>query len=88
MSRKWQTTFVSMIFLSRLDKTMINRESGLLLRRLDKVHLSYMNHVRMEHWYNNGLMNGYCEISIESMIYSQFYKQHFFDIWSKQKEKF
>ncbi len=47
----------------------------LLLRRLDKGHLAYINFVRMEHWYNNPVLNGFCEMMIESMLYSQIYKK-------------
>lgn len=28
----------------------------------------------MEHWYNNPVVNGFCEMLIESMLYSQIYK--------------
>jgi hypothetical protein len=51
MSRVWQTTVVSLLTLPRLDKTMFNRDSDLVMRRLDKGHLAYLNYVRMEHWY-------------------------------------
>lgn len=73
-SRIWQTTIISMIRLPRLDKSMFNREDDLLMRRLDKGHLAYLNYVRMEHWYNNPILNGFCEMLIESMFYSQIYK--------------
>jgi hypothetical protein len=78
MSRVWQTTIVSLITLPRLDKSMFNQDRDMiLLRRLDKGHLSYINFVRMEHWYNNPVLNGFCEMLIESMLFSQIYKGKF-----------
>lgn len=77
-SRIWQTTIISMIRLPRLDKSMFNREDDLLMRRLDKGHLAYLNYVRMEHWYNNPILNGFCEMLLESMFYSQIYRQKFY----------
>ena len=77
MSRVWQTTVVSLISIPRLDKSMFNKDSDLIMRRLDKGHLAYLNYVRMEHWYNNPVANGFCEILIESMLYSQIYKVKF-----------
>jgi hypothetical protein len=74
MSRVWQTTVISLIRLPRLDKSMFNRDEELLMRRLDKGHLAYLNYVRMEHWYNNPVLNGFCEMLIESMLYSQIYR--------------
>lgn len=41
-------------------------------------HLSYINYVRMEHWYNNAVVKGFCEMLIESMLYSQIYKIKFY----------
>lgn len=76
-SRIWQTTIISMIRLPRLDKSMFNREDDLLMRRLDKGHLAYLNYVRMEHWYNNPILNGFCEMLLESMFYSQIYREKF-----------
>lgn len=85
-SRIWQTTIISMIRLPRLDKSMFNREDDLLMRRLDKGHLAYLNYVRMEHWYNNPILNGFCEMLLESMFYSQIYKQKFiFMTYSERK---
>lgn len=78
MSRIWQTTVISMICLPRLDKSMFNTENDLLLRRLDKGHLAYLNYVRMEHWYNNPILNGFCEMLLESMFYSQIYRQKYY----------
>lgn len=40
-------------------------------------HLAYINYVRMEHWYNNSVVNGFCEMLIESMLYSQIYRLKF-----------
>lgn len=77
MSRVWQTTIISLIRLPRLDKSMFNKEDDLLMRRLDKGHVSYLNYVRMEHWYNNPVLNGFCEMLIESMLYSQIYRAKF-----------
>jgi hypothetical protein len=74
MSRVWQTTLISLYRLPRLDRSMFNSENDVLLKRLDKGHLSYINYVRMEHWYNNPILNGFCEMLIESMFYSQIYK--------------
>ena len=77
MSRIWQTTIVSLLTLPRIDKSMFNRDSDIIMRRLDKGHLAYINYVRMEHWYNNAVVNGFCEMLIESMLYSQIYKRKF-----------
>ena len=74
MSRVWQTTIISMLRLPRLDTSMFNSNDQLLMRRLDKGHLAYLNYVRMEHWYNNPILNGFCEMLLESMFYSQVYK--------------
>ncbi|CAF0841611.1 unnamed protein product [Brachionus calyciflorus] len=76
-SRVWQTTIVSIFFLPRLDKSIFNKENDLLIRRLDKGHLAYLNYVRMDHWYNNNIMNCFCEISIESIMFSEYYKEYF-----------
>jgi hypothetical protein len=85
-SRIWQTTIISMIRLPRLDKSMFNREDDLLMRRLDKGHLAYLNYVRMEHWYNNAILNGFCEMLLESMFYSQIYKEKYrLMTWSVDK---
>ena len=51
LSRIWQTTVISLLTLPRLDQSMFNRDNDLLMRRLDKGHLAYINYVRMEHWY-------------------------------------
>lgn len=77
MSRIWQTTIISMLYLPRLDSSMFNAESEILIRRLDKGHLAYLNYIRMEHWYNNQIMKGFCEMLLESMFYSQIYKIKF-----------
>lgn len=77
MSRIWQTTAISILTLPRLDKSMFNTDNDLVMRRLDKGHLAYLNYVRMEHWYNNPILNGFCEMLIESMLYSQIYKAKF-----------
>jgi hypothetical protein len=74
MSRVWQTTILSFMRLPRLDKSMFNQEDELIMRRVDKGHLAYLNYVRMEHWYNNPVLNGFCEMLIESMLYSQIYR--------------
>lgn len=36
MSRVWQTTVISLLTLPRLDKSMFNKDSDLIMRRLDK----------------------------------------------------
>lgn len=77
ISRVWQTTVVSLIRLPRLDKSMFNVNDEFLMRRLDKGHLAYLNYVRMEHWYNNPVLNGFCEMIIESMLYSQIYRKKY-----------
>jgi hypothetical protein len=77
LSRIWQTTVVSVLTLPRLDTSMFNRDNELMMRRLDKGHVAYINYVRMEHWYNNPVINGFCEMLIESMFYSQMYKFKF-----------
>ncbi len=77
LSRVWQTTIISLISLPRLDKTIFNSENDVLLRRMDKGYLAYLNYVRMEHWYNNPVLNGFCEMLLESMFYSQIRKKKF-----------
>lgn len=76
-SRIWQTTVVSVLTLPRLDTSIFNRDSELIIRRLDKGHVAYINYVRMEHWYNNPVVNGFCEMLVESMLYSQIYQKKF-----------
>lgn len=56
---------------------MFNSDDDLIMKRLDKGHLSYLNYVRMEHWYNNSVLNGFCEMLLESMFYSQIYEAKF-----------
>lgn len=86
-SRIWQTTVMSVLTLPRLDKSMFNRDNELIIRRLDKGHLAYINYIRMEHWYNNPVVNGFCEMLIESMFYSQIYKIDFEEKAKNQVEK-
>lgn len=90
VSRVWKTTLFSIIYLPRLDKSMFDKENEFLIRKIDKGHLAYINQVRMEHWYNNNFLNGFCEILIESMFFSQFYEETFtkrsFQIISKYKK--
>lgn len=76
ISRVWKTTLISIIYLPRLDKSMFDKENEFLIRNIDKGHLAYINQVRMEHWYNNNILNGFCEILIESMFFSQFYRDN------------
>jgi hypothetical protein len=83
-SRIWQTTIISLITLPRLDKSMFNKDSDLIMKRLDKGHLAYMNFVRMEHWYNNPVLSGFCEMIIESMLLSQIYREKY-EILAKSK---
>ena len=77
MSRIWQTAIISMLYLPRLDTSMFNAENEVLIRRIDKGHLAYLNYVRMEHWYNNQILKGFCELLLESMFYSQIYKNQY-----------
>ncbi|RNA42141.1 stimulated by retinoic acid protein 6 -like protein [Brachionus plicatilis] len=77
ISRVWKTTLFSVIYLPRLDKSMFDRKNEFLIRNIDKGHLAYINQVRMEHWYNNNVLNGFCEILIESMFFSQYYEENF-----------
>ena len=90
ISRVWKTTLISIIYLPRLDKSMFDKENEFLIRKIDKGHLAYINQVRMEHWYNNNILNGFCEILIESMFFSQFYRENFrsksLEIFSKNKK--
>ena len=74
MSRVWETTIISLLYLPRLDTSLFNENNDLLMRRLDKGHLAYLNYVRMEHWYNNQILKGFCEMLLESMFYSQIYR--------------
>ena len=91
MSRIWQTAIISMLYLPRLDTSMFNAENEVLIRRIDKGHLAYLNYVRMEHWYNNQILKGFCELLLESMFYSQIYKNQYesqahSQAYSKQSE--
>ncbi len=43
----------------------------------NKGHLAYINYVRMEHWYNNPVLTGFCEMLIESMFCSQINKMKY-----------
>lgn len=73
-SRIWQTTFVSIFILPRLDKSLFNDSADVMINRLDRGHLAYINYLKMEHWYNNPVLNGFCQLLIESMFYSQIYR--------------
>ena len=64
------------MYLTRIDTSMFNRDSDFLIRRLDKGYLAYSNYIKMEHWYNNPIVNGFCEMLIESMIYSKLNKKN------------
>ena len=70
-SRVWLTSLMSLLTLIRLDISMFNKDNDFIMRRLDKGYLAYINFVRMEHWYNNPVVNGFCEMLIESMIKSK-----------------
>jgi hypothetical protein len=82
MSRVWLSNLISIMYLTRIDTSMFNRDSDFLIRRLDKGYLAYSNYIKMEHWYNNPIVNGFCEMLIESMIYSKLNKKN-----SKTKTK-
>lgn len=71
MSRVWLTNFISLLTLTRLDVSVFNKDGIFFIRRLDKGYLAYINYVRMEHWYNNPVVNGFCEMIIESMLNSK-----------------
>lgn len=77
MNRVWQTTLVSIFQLARLDKSIFGQEQAFLGRKFDRGHMAYLNYVRMEHWYNNPVLSGFCEMLIESMFRSQIYKKKF-----------
>ena len=71
MSRVWLTNLISLLTLARLDVSVFNKDGIFIMRRLDKGYTSYINYVRMEHWYNNPVVNGFCEMLIESMLGSR-----------------
>ncbi len=71
MSRVWLTNLISLLTLTRLDVSVFNKDGTFLVRRLDKGYLAYVNYVRMEHWYNNPVVNGFCEMLAESMLNSK-----------------
>lgn len=75
MSRVWLTNFISLVTLARLDVSVFNKDGIFIVRRLDKGYTSYINYVRMEHWYNNPVVNGFCEMLIESMLESKLAKR-------------
>jgi hypothetical protein len=71
MSRLWLNNLVSVLTLARIDISMFNHESNRLIKRLDKAYLAYTSYVRMEHFYNNPIVNGFCDLLIDSLITSK-----------------
>lgn len=70
LTRVWQTTVISLICLPRLDITIFNQQNELIMKQLDKGHLAFINFVHMEHYYNNPVLNGFCDILIETLFQS------------------
>jgi hypothetical protein len=68
MSRMWLNNLVSVLTLARIDISMFNHENNFLIKRLDKAYLAYISYVRMEHFYNNPIMNGFCDLMVDMMI--------------------
>lgn len=70
MSRIWLNNVLSVLTLTRIDISVFNHESLFLIRRLDKAYLAYISYIRMEHIYNNPILNGFCDMMVDSMIQS------------------
>lgn len=68
MYRAWAANVLSVLTLARIDICMFNQESSRWIRELDYAYLAYINYVRMEHEFNNPVVNGFCEILIDSML--------------------
>jgi hypothetical protein len=52
---------------------MFNQESK--FKHLDKAYLAYISYVKMEHYYNNPIVNGFCELLVESMISAKMFEK-------------
>ena len=76
MSRVWLNNLVSVVTLARIDISMFNQENNLLIKRLDKAYLAYISYVRMEHFYNNPVVNGFCDLVVDLMIISKKEKEN------------
>lgn len=77
ITRVWKTAILALINLPRLDQTMFYLENEKLLQKMDMGYYIYLNNVKMEHWYNNPVLLGFCDMVTESMLFSQIYKTKF-----------
>jgi hypothetical protein len=76
VNRIWKTTLISVFYVVRLDVSIFNENNDIILKSLDKGHVAYLNFSYMEHSYNNQVVNGFCEILIESMFQSFIYQEN------------
>ena len=81
LSRINLTNLINLLSLTRIDTPMINQESR--FKDLDKAYSAYISYVKMEHYYNNPIVNGFCELLVESMISSKEFQKKF----NKKKQK-
>lgn len=65
------SNLVSLFHFNRIDSSIYNEKNDFILKYNDKGYLAYKNYVLMEHWYNNPIVNGFCEMLIESMLNSK-----------------
>lgn len=70
LNRIWQTTLLSVFYVSRLDVSIFDEKNDIIMRHLDKGHLAYISFAYMEHLYNNQVLNGFCEIMVEALLNS------------------
>ena len=70
LNRIWKTTLISVFYIIRLDISMFNENNNIILKNLDTGHVVFKNFVFLEHSFNNPVINGFCEILIETMFLS------------------
>ncbi len=71
MSRAVLTNIISLLSVVRIDVSMFSSEQPKVIRGLDRAFLAYSSYVKMEHFYNNAIVNGFCELICDSMLTSK-----------------
>jgi hypothetical protein len=71
MSRALLTNIISLLSVVRIDVSMFSSEQPKVIRELDRAFLAYSSYVKMEHFYNNAIVNGFCELICDSMLTSK-----------------
>ena len=71
MSRAVLTNIISLLSVVRIDVSMFSSEQPKVIRELDRAFLAYSSYVKMEHFYNNAIVNGFCELICDSMLTSK-----------------